>query len=148
MEVVDLANPGDIGPLVKSVCEAEGLADQVDDVRAMVDACLASDAVQRAVAADEAWREVPYMIATDDGFESGRIDLLIREGDELTVIDWKSDSIGPDAVKEGAESHRGQGESYVHALRKITGMQVNEVVFVFARAKEQYALTFEPESLF
>ena len=99
MEVVDLANPGDISPLVKSVCEAEGLADQVADVQAMAEACLASDAVKRAVAADEAWREVPYMIATDDGFESGRIDLLIREGDELTVIDWKSDSIGPDAVQ-------------------------------------------------
>jgi len=27
-------------------------------------------------------------------------------------------------------------------------MQVNEVMFVFARAKAQYALTFEPESLF
>ena len=144
MEVVDLANPGDIGPLVKSVCEAEGLADQVADVRAMVDACLASDAVQRAVAADEAWREVPYMIATDDGFESGRIDLLIREGDELTVIDWKSDSIGPDAVQQGAESHRGQGECYVAALERITGMPVREVVFVFARVRAEFALSDFP----
>ena len=140
MEMVDLANPGDIGPLVKSICEAEGLAGQVADVQAMAEACLASDAVKRAVAADEAWREVPYMIATDDGFESGRIDLLIREGDELTVIDWKSDSIGPDAVQQAAESHRGQGESYVNALERITGLRVKEVIFVFARAKTEYAL--------
>ncbi|MEI7521306.1 MAG: PD-(D/E)XK nuclease family protein, partial [Thermoleophilia bacterium] len=73
-----------------------------------------------------------------------RIDLLIREGDELTVIDWKSDAIGPDAVKQGAESHRGQGECYVAALERITGMPVREVVFVFARVRAEFALSDFP----
>ena len=145
MEVVDLAKPGDIGPLVHSICQAEGLADQADDVEAMAEACLASDAVKRAVAANEAWREVPYMVTTNDGFESGRIDLLIREGDELTVIDWKSDSVGLDAVQQGAESHRGQAECYASALQRITKMPVKEVIFVFARAKAQAAITDLPD---
>ena len=144
MEVVDLAKPGDIGRLVHSVCQAEGLAGQADDVEAMAEACLASDAVKRARAADEAWREVPYMVATNDGFESGRIDLLIREGDELTVIDWKSDSIGPDAVQQGAEAHRGQAECYASALQRITKMPVKEVIFVFARARAEAAITDLP----
>ena len=110
----------------------------------MAEACLASDAVKRAVAADEAWREVPYMVTTADGFESGRIDLLIREGDELTVIDWKSDSIGPDAVQRGAEAHRGQAECYASALQRITKMPVKEVILVFARARAEAAITDLP----
>ncbi len=111
----------------------------------MAQACLNSDAVTRAIAADEAWREVPYMIATDSGFESGRIDLLIREGDALAVIDWKSDSIGPDAAYAGAESQRTQAEAYVRALEKTTGMVVKEVIFVFARAKAEASLSDFPD---
>jgi len=145
MEVVDLANPGDITALVTSVCHDQALADQVADVTAMAQACLESDAVTRAIAADEAWREVPYMIAIDSGFESGRIDLLIREGDALTVIDWKSDSIGPDAANAGAESHRTQAEAYVRALETTTGMVVKEVIFVFARARAEASLSDFPD---
>ncbi len=145
MEVVDLANPGDSTALATSVCHDQGLADQVDDVTAMAQACLGSAAVTRAIAADEAWREVPYMIATDDGFESGRIDLLIREGDALTVIDWKSDSIGPDAAHAGAESHRTQAEAYVRALETTTRMVVKEVIFVFARAWAEASLSDFPD---
>ncbi len=116
-----------------------------DALRSSAQACLGSDAVTRAIAADEAWHEVPYMIATDDGFESGRIDLLIREGDALTVIDWKSDSIGPDAAHAGAESHRTQAEAYVRALETTTRMVVKEVIFVFARARAEASLSDFPD---
>jgi ATP-dependent exoDNAse (exonuclease V) beta subunit len=103
-----------------------------------VDACLASEAVRRAIAADEMHREVPFNIAIDDGeaYEVGRIDLLMREGDDLTVIDWKSDRVKPGDEQVHTESwHRHQAEAYVRALRTSLPehMHVNEVVFVYAR---------------
>ena len=61
----------------------------------MARACLASPVVARALAADELWREVPYTRRVADGYATGRIDLVFREGDELVVADWKSDSVGP-----------------------------------------------------
>ena len=48
--------------------------------------------------ADEIWREVPYTCRVANGYATGRIDLVFREGERLAVVDWKSDSVGPAAV--------------------------------------------------
>lgn len=145
MEEVDFADPSQLRALAMSACAEHGLpGDDVNDVVEMAQACLQSDAAARALAADEAWREVPYMVTIDEGFESGRIDLLIREGDSLTVIDWKSDSVGPDMVQERAETHRHQAECYAAALQRITKMPVKEVIFVFARARAEAVISDLP----
>ena len=138
MEIIDYADPGDLESVVRHACAEENAGGHEAEVRQWVDACLASDAVHRAMAADEVHREVPFTVTLDEGesFEVGRIDLLIREGDNLTVIDWKSDR-----VKHGREQvhtdawHRHQAEAYVRALRASVpdSLHVNEVVFVYAR---------------
>jgi ATP-dependent helicase/nuclease subunit A len=158
MEEVDLQKAFDLEVLARAACAEAGLLSEGDDdeqrkknefvisdVVKMAQACLISAASTRAMAADEAWREVPYMVATDDGFESGRIDLLFREGDTLTVVDWKSDAVGPDKVEERAEFHRHQAECYAAAVQRITKMPVKEVIFVFARAKAEAAITDLPD---
>jgi len=146
MEEVDLSDPSNLLSLAEAACAAAGASpNDLADVIAMAQACVGSAAAARALAADEAWREVPYMVATDAGFESGRIDMVIREGDELTVIDWKSDQVGPDMVRERAETHRHQAECYASALQRITEMPVKEVIFVFARAKAEAAITDLPD---
>jgi ATP-dependent exoDNAse (exonuclease V) beta subunit len=109
----------------------------------MARACLASPVVARALAANELLREVPYTLRVEDGYATGRIDLAFREDDELVVADWKSDSVGPGAVEVAAESHRPQAEAYVRALEDTTDMRVNEVVFVFPRARAERAIRFK-----
>ena len=106
----------------------------------MAEACLASPALARALAADELWREVPYTTRVEDGYATGRIDLVFREGDVLAVVDWKSDTVGPAGVEAAAESHRPQAEAYARALGASTGLPVREVVFVFPRARAEAAL--------
>src|SRR5262249_55647204 len=59
---------------------------------------LASPMVARALAADELWREVAYTRRVADGYATGRIDLVFREGDELVVADRQSESTGPAVV--------------------------------------------------
>ena len=49
---------------------------------------------------------------------NGRVDLVFRDGDELVVVDYKTDK---DVTKETAEQyarkhHAGQGEVYAHGL--------------------------------
>ena len=63
----------------------------------MARACLGSEALARALRADEIWREVPYTRRVEAGYATGRMDVVFREGDRLGVIDWKSDSVGPAA---------------------------------------------------
>ena len=148
MEWIDFAAPGDRNAIVHRACAAEGAEGHEAAVRGWVDTCLASDAVARALGADEMHREVPFTIAAGDGFEVGRIDLLIREGDEITVIDWKSDRVDPGSEQAHAEAvHRGQADAYVRALRaSAPDLSVKEVIFVFARTGGEASLA--PTGLF
>jgi ATP-dependent exoDNAse (exonuclease V) beta subunit len=107
----------------------------------MARACLESDALARALASDELWREVPYTMELPDGYGTGRIDLVFREGDSLVVVDWKSDSVGPGSVAAAAEGHRAQAEAYTAALGVATGSPVHEIVFVFPRARAGVSIT-------
>jgi ATP-dependent helicase/nuclease subunit A len=140
MEIIDYADPGDLDAAVAHACAEEGAEGHEAEVRQWVDACLSAPAVARAIAADEVHREVPFTIATGEGdaeaYEVGRIDLLLREGDDLTVIDWKSDRVEPGDEQAHTEAwHRHQAEAYVRALRASLpdDLHVNEVVFVYAR---------------
>ena len=65
----------------------------------MCRACLDSPSVKRAVELGSWWREVPFMINhARDGeaaerapLTNGRVDLVFRDGDELVVVDYKTD---------------------------------------------------------
>jgi hypothetical protein len=48
-------------------------------VQALVDGCLASPVIARALAAKEHWCEVPFTIPWEEGLAVGRIDLLFVE---------------------------------------------------------------------
>jgi ATP-dependent exoDNAse (exonuclease V) beta subunit len=83
---------------------------------------------------------VPYTLRIDAGYATGRIDLVFKEGDELVVVDWKSDSVGPTEVEVASELHRPQAEAYVRALETTTRLRVKEVVFVYPRARTEWSL--------
>lgn len=151
MEIIDYAAPGDLDAAVAHACAEENAVGHEAEVGEWVRACLASDAVRRAIAADEIHREVPFTIAIDGGeaYEVGRIDLLIREGDDLTVIDWKSDRVKAGEEQAHTEAwHRHQADAYVRALRASLSesLHVGEVVFVYARAGGEGVI--RPEGLF
>ena len=134
LERVGLDETIQLAPLVEEVAQATGLADRAAEIEQLVAACLSSDAARRARAASACWQELPYTLRTADGFETGRIDLVFREGDHLVVVDWKTDTVTPGQVAAAAEGHRPQAEAYVRALTAATPLPVAEVIFVFPRA--------------
>jgi ATP-dependent helicase/nuclease subunit A len=142
LELVDLRHPDDLDEIARSVCTVAGLEEHLDEVLALCHACLKSDALARALRSERQWREVPYTLAVQDGYATGRIDLVFEEDGKLVVLDWKSDSVGPKQVKAAAETHRSQAEAYARALSASTGSAVSEVVFFFPRARKGAALAF------
>ena len=97
-------------------------------------ACLGSSSVARAFRSDSCWREVPFGISGDDGaLTFGRMDLLHRDGERLVVVDYKTDTV-TDSVGVAVQEHRGQAQAYAQAAKAATGLDVDRVVFVFARA--------------
>ena len=91
----------------------------------VLSARLDSPSVKRALQTGIWWREVPFMLnhASNGDPEHApltncRVDLVFRDGDELVVVDYKTDK---DVTKETAEQyarqhHGGQGEVYQQGL--------------------------------
>src|ERR1035437_8284510 len=119
MEVVDLAAPGSIEPVVHAVCSEFGLLDRQDEVQELVAQCLASPSIASAVAAEQCWREVPFTIPWENGLAVGRIDLLFVEDGRIVIADYKTDDVSPspEAIGEAVESHRSQAEVYAAAAK-------------------------------
>jgi ATP-dependent helicase/nuclease subunit A len=135
LELIDLRDPHDLEKVVRSVCLVAGLEEYAPEVLELCRACLESEAVARALRAERIWREVPYTLRVEDGYATGRIDLVFEEDGELVVLDWKSDTVGPTQVEAAAEAHRPQADAYAKALAASTAKAVKEIVFVFPRAR-------------
>jgi ATP-dependent exoDNAse (exonuclease V) beta subunit len=63
----------------------------------------------------------------------GKIDLLFREGNQWTLVDYKTDA------KPDAERYRQQLRAYADALREVAGIEVQPVLY-FLQTNEQVKL--------
>ena len=101
---------------------------------------------QRILAADEVQREFKFSLLVDAGtvfpdamgeelLLQGVVDCCIREGDSLTVIDYKTDRVfTSEDIAARAELYRPQLRSYAEALRRIRKLPVRECVLYFLAA--------------
>lgn len=143
MERVALPEAADLEAVAEDVCFEGDIAEDLDDVIAMCRACLKAPSVQRALAGGRYWREVPFVLSHDGDTDpdrgpllAGRVDMVYRDGDELVVIDYKTDKdVTRDTVEQYALGHHaGQAEVYREALAAATGLSVREAVFVYCKA--------------
>jgi ATP-dependent exoDNAse (exonuclease V) beta subunit len=96
---------------------------------------LEAPTIQRA-AESTSWREVPVAAVIEGTTVEGFIDLLVADGDDLVVVDYKTDTARSDAEIDAAVArYRPQGAAYALALEHVLGRPVSRCVFVFARSK-------------
>ncbi len=143
MERVRLPGAEDLEQVVEDVCLEGAIKEQLDDVLAMCRACLKASSVTDALTRGSWWREVPFVLSHNEGtspltspLTAGRVDMVYRDGDELVVVDYKTDK---GVTEQNAEQftlkhHAGQAEAYQQALAAATGLPVKAVVFVYCRA--------------
>ena len=70
----------------------------------------------------------------------GVMDCCIEENGELTVIDYKTDRVRGEALKERAELYAGQVRAYAMAAGRIMGKPVRECVLYFLDAGEEVTI--------
>ena len=67
----------------------------------------------------------------------GIIDAFFQEGEELVLVDYKTDFVQKGQEKVLAERYRTQLDYYAKALEKLSGRRVKEkIIYSFALGKE------------
>ncbi len=101
-----------------------------------------SDLGKRLLSAPQLIREFKFSMLWDaeDYYEGlsqeqvllqGVVDAAIVDVDGLIVVDFKTDRVSGDGVRERAEHYRGQLETYKRALERIFDMPVKETILYF-----------------
>jgi ATP-dependent exoDNAse (exonuclease V) beta subunit len=116
LQVIDLATGEGLDQAVLAQSLAEGVTEQQDLVRALVESALESDLVKRA-AEREHWRETYVGTIQEDGTVlEGFVDLMYREDDgSLVIVDYKTDAIPAGAVESRVAYYRPQLDTYARA---------------------------------
>jgi len=129
LQIVDLATGAGLDDAVDAQCQAEGVAQFTDEVRALVQSALASEIVQQAAARPH-WRESYVGTADEDGtLIEGFVDLMYREDDgSLRVVDYKTDAIPAAAIPARAAFYQPQLDAYAKCVTKATGQPVHSTL--------------------
>ena len=131
MELVSLPDADDLEELAAAICAEAGIPEAAGAVVEMARRCLATGLLDGTLEGD-VYREVPFVTEYEGKVLIGRIDLLIRAGDGLVVVDYKTDAFQPGREAAAAEAHRGQTGVYRHAVRTAAGAE-SGVRVLFAR---------------
>jgi ATP-dependent helicase/nuclease subunit A len=103
-----------------------------------IEAFYSSDLGNRLRKSDLIKREVPFVLKKkanemlenlnecDDILIQGIIDCYFYEGDEVVIIDYKTDSVKESEIEEIKLKYAGQSALYKEALEKIEKMKVKE----------------------
>ena len=116
----------------------------------------ASPVGQRILHADEVWRELRFSLLTgaetvfdapagEEVLLQGVADCCIREGDALTVVDYKTDYVTAETLAARASEYAPQVRAYAAALTRLLGKPVREGVLFFLRTGESVSIDCRAE---
>jgi ATP-dependent helicase/nuclease subunit A len=128
----------------KAAAVSEGAEDMEAGILELAGRVLASPLIRKAMASERLLVEPPFSVAFEGGTLRGRADLVFREGDAWTVLDFKTDDITVEEVPARLESYRPQGAAYAWAMDHLGISPVGRVVFYFVRPDVEVSLEAGP----
>ena len=132
LQYCDLEHGTDVLALSSEQAQAEHIPDRRDEIAERVHHVRASSVVRRAIE-QRYWREVPVATNLDGYIVEGYIDLLFEHNGELTVVDYKTDSVhSADQVASAADRYAPQAATYALAVEGALGRPVHNATFIFA----------------
>lgn len=148
MQYIDFARTGSIAEIEAELRRMADARLLLPEQAACVDArrilrFFRSETGRRLLGADALWREFKFSLLTPAGqlladagsdepvLLQGVVDCCFRQGDALTVLDFKTDWVTPETLGAHAETYRGQLEAYAGAMTRILGLPVREKLLYF-----------------
>ncbi len=135
LQFCDLADGHDIDTLARAQCAAEGVIGLDRRVAALARSAIAAPIVQAVAAGLPHWRELFVAAPIGSRIVEGYVDLLVRTGDGLVIVDYKTDRwSGPAQASDRIARYRIQLAAYAAALEVALGEAVVGGVLIHCRA--------------
>ncbi len=91
----------------------------VSETEELVKKFISSDAMKEIASSVIIGSEVPVITSRGEKTLVGRIDLIYGKGDEIVILDYKTDKVSAGGEKEAAEKYRPQIETYVKTVAAV-----------------------------
>ena len=150
LQFIDFARCGSAGEIRAEIArlrEAGHLTPEQADAAdpEMIGSFFRSETGRRVAAADQVWRELRFslLVGAEEVFPvppgeelllQGVVDCCFREGEALTVVDYKTDYVTAETLSAKAAEYAPQLRAYALALGRMLGLPVKEGVLYFLRA--------------
>lgn len=118
---------GASGPMIKRAAE-------------MVRRAIRSPTLQRIIHSENYYKEVPFSYKKNGILYEGVMDVVFKEKDGLTVLDFKTDLVDPENLNSKAESYRPQVEVYSDAIQSVFGIPPKGVILFFLHLMEPFLM--------
>jgi ATP-dependent exoDNAse (exonuclease V) beta subunit len=122
--------------LIEKMAEVEGKAlgattPMTRRAGKMVRESLTSPVLQRVIKSGNYQREVPFTYKNDGIIIEGAMDVVFQEGDDLVVLDFKTDLVKQGDLDGYIEHYKPQVRVYSNAIQAIFGKPPKEVILFF-----------------
>ncbi|HVL03261.1 MAG TPA: 3'-5' exonuclease, partial [Acidimicrobiales bacterium] len=132
LELVDLASGEGLDDLAAQHAYLEAIPEAAVTVATLARSALTARSVSAAVESGHYWREVYVAAPVGDMAIEGYIDLLYETDDGLVIVDYKTDTIGSDAVMaDKLDRYTRQLAGYAAALETATGLTARTATLLF-----------------
>ena len=102
----------------------------------MVREALKSQLLQRCIKSGRYQKEVPFTYKNNGTIFEGVMDVVLKEGDGLTVLDFKTDLVEKENLNSKLEHYKPQAQVYSDAIKTIFGKPPKEVILFFLHLME------------
>jgi ATP-dependent helicase/nuclease subunit A len=117
----------------KAVGAPESMKKKAED---MVRKALKSPLLRRCIESGKYQKEVPFSYKNNGTLFEGVMDVVLKEEDGLTVLDFKTDLVDKKNFGSKLEHYRPQAQVYSDAIKAIFGKPPKEVIFFFLHLME------------
>ncbi|MBA3955308.1 MAG: UvrD-helicase domain-containing protein [Acidimicrobiia bacterium] len=132
LELVDLETGEGLDDLASQHAHLEAVPEAAATIAALARSALAAPSVKAAVASRRYWRELYVAAPVGEVAIEGYIDLLYETDAGLVIVDYKTDTIGPDAATaDKVDRYARQLAGYAIALETATGLTVTAATLLF-----------------
>ena len=131
-EKLDWSQPGPLEKMAESEGKALGASGPMrKKAEEMVREALKSQLLQRCIKSGRYQKEVPFSYKDNGTIFEEVMDMVLKEEDGLTVLDFKTDLVQKKSLNSKLEHYTPQVRVYSDAIKTIFGKPPKEVIFFF-----------------